>query len=57
MLHFLHHNAAEAERSLTVRRKMLPGRNRELLETTMGKRLGEDCAIEICDAKRHLLFE
>jgi hypothetical protein len=29
---------------------------RELLETTMGKRLGKDCAIEVCDAKRHLLF-
>jgi hypothetical protein len=29
---------------------------RELLETTMGKRLGKDCAIEVCDAKRYLLF-
>ena len=29
---------------------------RELLETTMGKRLGKDCKIEVCDANRHLLF-
>jgi hypothetical protein len=30
---------------------------RELLETTMGKRLGKDCAIEVCDASRHKLFK
>jgi hypothetical protein len=30
---------------------------RELLETTMGKRLGKDCAIEVCDANRHKLFK
>ena len=29
---------------------------RELLENAMGKRLGKDCAIEVCDAKRHKLF-
>jgi hypothetical protein len=30
---------------------------RELLETTMGKRLGKDCAIEVYDANRHKLFK
>ena len=29
---------------------------RELLETTMGKRLGKDCGIEVCDDKRRMLF-
>jgi hypothetical protein len=28
----------------------------ELLETTMGKRLGKDCMIEVCDAKGRVLF-
>jgi len=30
---------------------------RELLETTMGKRLDKDCAIEVCDNKLHILFK
>jgi hypothetical protein len=29
---------------------------RELLDTTMGKRLGKDCAIEVCDATGRKLF-
>jgi hypothetical protein len=29
---------------------------RELLETTMGKRLDKDCAIEVCDDKLRILF-
>ena len=29
---------------------------RELLDTTMGKRLGRDCAIEACDATGPRLF-
>jgi hypothetical protein len=29
---------------------------RELLDTTMGKRLGKDCKIEVCDANHQRLF-
>lgn len=29
---------------------------RELLSTTMGKRLDRDCLIEVCDAEGHMLF-
>jgi hypothetical protein len=29
----------------------------QLLETTMGKRLGKDCVIEVWDANRHKLFK
>ena len=30
---------------------------RELLATTMGKRLDKDCLVEVCDPSGHMLFK